>query len=325
VPAAPTRSRIDPTRAPGPPAAERDIGVATCAAAQDPAQCAAVPVALILLAAALWALLGTLGTLAIRRGVDPLEVAFYRAVIGGALFAAHAGVTGARPPRGRELALTAGFGVVGVSVFFASYQVAVEQGGASLASVLLYTAPAFVAVLAVPVLGERLRPREVIAVAASVAGVAIVSLSGGTTTRVGAAAIGFGLVSALGYATYDLFGKRMFARHPAVAVLAVALPVGAVGLAPLVPFARHPPEAWALLGVMGVASTYLAYLAYATALRRLPATRASVIATVEPVIATGLAAAVLGERLAPIAYLGAAIVVAAAAALALTPDGPRPR
>lgn len=311
-------------RASGRRAVERDIGVATCAAAQDPAQCAAVPVALILLAAALWALLGTLGTLAIRRGVDPLEVAFYRAVIAGALFAAHAGLTGARPPRGRELALTAGFGIVGVSVFFASYQVAVEQGGASLASVLLYTAPAFVAVLAVPVLGERLRPREAIAVTASVAGVAIVSLSSGGT-HVGAAAIGFGLVAALGYATYYLFGKRMFARHPAVAVLAVALPVGAVGLAPLVPFARHPPEAWALLGVMGVASTYFAYLAYATALRRLPATRASVIATVEPVIATGLAAAVLGERLAPIAYLGAAIVVAAAAALALTPDGSQSR
>src|SRR5512134_2796339 len=131
-------------------------------------------VALIATAACLWALIGVLGTEVIRLGVDPLEVAFWRALLGGALFAIHAGLTRARPPGGRDLALTVGFGVVGVSVFFAAYQVAVRHGGASLASVLLYTAPAFVAVLSVPVLGERLRRRDVIAVATSVTGVAVV-------------------------------------------------------------------------------------------------------------------------------------------------------
>lgn len=278
--------------------------------------------ALIIAAAALWALIGVLGTLAIRRGVAPLEIAFWRAAIGGALFAVHAAATRARPPRGGDLARTVAFGIAGVSVFFAAYQLAVRHGGASLASVLLYTAPAFVAVLSVPVLGERLGRRELLAVVASVVGVAIVSLASGGA-RLGAAAIGFGLTSGLAYALYYLFGKPMFARHPPVAVLAVALPVGALGLAPAVPFAAHPPAAWGLLAAMGIASTYLTYLAYATGLRTLPATRASVIATLEPVIASGLAAAVLGERLAPAAYLGGGIVVCAALALA-RPGGRTP-
>lgn len=273
---------------------------------------------LIAIAATLWATIGVLGTEVIRLGVDPLEVAFWRALLGGALYAAHALATGARLPRGRDLAWTIGFGAVCVGGFFAAYQVAVRHGGASLASVLLYTAPAFVAVLAVPVLGERPRARDAIAVAVSIAGVAVVSLAGGGA-HVDAAAIGFGLASGFGYALYYLFGKRMFARHAPVAVLAVALPVGAVALAPLVPFDPKPPAAWALLGVMAFASTYLAYLAYATGLRGLPATRASVIATLEPVIASALAAIVLGERLAPLAYLGAALVVGAAIALAIEP------
>ena len=38
-------------------------------------------------------------------------------------------------------------GIAGVSIFYGSYQLAVKAGGASLASVLLYTAPAFVALL----------------------------------------------------------------------------------------------------------------------------------------------------------------------------------
>lgn len=275
-------------------------------------------VALIAVAATLWALIGVLGTAVTRYGIDPLEVAFWRALLGGALFIAHAGVTRARPPGGRDLVLTIGFGVVGVSVFFAGYQLAVRHGGASLASVLLYTAPAFVAVLAVPVLGDRLRARDAIAVAASITGVAVVSLAGGGA-RVTGPALAFGLLSGLAYALYYLFGKTMFARHPPVAVLAVALPVGALGLLPLVPFHPKPPEAWALLAVMAFASTYLAYLAYAIGLRGLAATRASVIATLEPVIASALAAIVLGERLAPLSYLGAAIVVAAAVTLAVTP------
>jgi len=281
-----------------------------------------VPIVLIATAATLWALIGVLGTEAVRLGVDPLEIAFWRALIGGALFGVHAFATRARPPRGGDLALTIAFGAVGVGVFFAAYQVAVRHGGASLASVLLYTAPAFVAVLSIPVLGERPGRREALAVVASIAGVAIVSLAGGGA-HVDAIALSTGLLSGFAYALYYLFGKRMFTRYAPVAVLAVALPVGALALAPLVPFRAKPPAAWGLLVAMGVASTYLAYLAYALGLRRLAATRASVIATLEPVIASALAAIFLGERLAPLAYAGAALVVGAAIALAIEPRATR--
>src|SRR5688572_31372980 len=101
----------------------------------------------MLTAAVLWALLGILGKLAVGRGLDPLEVAFWRALLGGALFAAHAAALRAPLPRRRDLAITVGFGVVSVGVLYGVYQLAVVAGGASLASVLLYTAPAFVALL----------------------------------------------------------------------------------------------------------------------------------------------------------------------------------
>jgi drug/metabolite transporter (DMT)-like permease len=267
---------------------------------------------LILTAAVLWGLLGVLGARAQALGLDPLEVAFWRALGGGALFAIHAAIVRARPPRGRDLAVTAGFGVVGVSVFYAVYLVAVRRGGASLASVLLYTAPAFVAVMSIRAGAERPGPREWLAVGATIAGVALVSLGGGGGARADAAAIGYGLLAGFTYALYYPFGKRYFARHPPVAVLAVALPVGALGLLPLVDFRPKSAEAWGLLAAMAVASTYLAYTAYAYGLRGLAATRASVIAAVEPVVAAGLAAAVLGERLAPASYAGAAIVVGSA-------------
>lgn len=278
---------------------------------------------LILLAACLWGLLGIFGKYALAAGLHPLEVAFWRAVLGGALFAAHAGLTGAALPRGRDLGLTALFGLAGVSVFYGAYQLAIREGGAALASVLLYTAPAFVAVMAWRLLGEPLGGREWSGVLLTLAGVGLISLGGGTGVRVTVAALGFGLLSGLTYALYYLFGKRFFGRYTPAALYAVALPVGALGLAPFVPFAAKTPAAWALLAAIAVPCTYLAYLAYGAGLRHLPATRASVIASLEPVVAALLAALLFGERLSPSALLGAALVVGAALALSLPRPAPR--
>src|SRR5687768_3969976 len=118
------------------------------------------PMPHILLAAVLWGLLGPASYVALRDGVAPLEIAFWRAALAAPLFAAHAVAAGGgraafRAARG-DLPALAAFGVVGVSVFYGAYQLAVREGGAALAAVLLYTAPAWVALLARGVLGERL-------------------------------------------------------------------------------------------------------------------------------------------------------------------------
>jgi DME family drug/metabolite transporter len=282
-----------------------------------PVSARAWPTVLILLAAVLWSLLGILGKLVQARGVGPLEVALWRALMGGALFAVHARVTRAPLPRGRDLAITIGFGIAGVSVLYGTYQLAIQAGGASLASVLLYTAPAFVAVLSWRFLGEHLDARSWLCVATTIAGVALISAGGVAGIRVSAAAIGFGLASAVTYALYYLVGKLTFGRISPAAVFAVAMPVGAVGLLHFVSFAPKDAMAWLLLLALGFFSTYLAYLLYGIALRRLPATRASVLASIEPVVAAALAALILGERLSALAYLGAAMVASAAVGFSL--------
>lgn len=102
--------------------------------------------------------------------------------------------------------------------------------------------------------------------------------------------------------------------------------MGALGLLPFVApagFAAKSAAAWGGLGGIAVLSTYLAYLLYSAGLRRLNATRASVIASVEPVVAAGLAALLFGERLAALALLGAALVIGAALLLSVERKGRR--
>lgn len=271
----------------------------------------------ILIAAIAWGTLGIFTKHAQSLGALPLEIAFWRAVLGGALFIGQSAATRLELPRGRDLAITAVFGLVSVSLFYGSYQLAVREGGASLSAVLLYTAPAFVALLGWAFLRERLGAVDLVAVAGTLGGVALISLGGGHGINPTPAALGLGLTAGFTYSLYYIFGKLMFTRYSPAAVYAVGLPIGALGLLPFVEFGPKPLAAWASIVAIGVICTWVAYLAHGTGLKRLPATQAAVIACLEPVVAAGLAALFFGERLGALALLGAALVIGAAVALSL--------
>lgn len=265
----------------------------------------------IAMAAALWALIGPVARALFATGMTPVEVAFFRALIGGGFFLFHAT---ARQrlflPRTVILPVVA-FGAVGVAFFYLSYQLAVEYGGAALASVLLYTAPAWVAVLGALILKEPMHRPKVIAVGLTVSGVMVLVLGSGGEIELGLRGVLWGMASGLGYALYYIFGKLYFARHPAEAIYALALLVGAALLLPFVRMWPGEPLQWAWLAVIGFASTYLAYAFYARGLARLEATRASVVATLEPVLASLFAYLWWGEQFTWLGYVGAAMVLGA--------------
>lgn len=289
-----------------------------------PVGAAATGYALVFAAAVLWGLIGLFSRTILDAGVGPLEIAFWRAVLAGGAFVLHAAVVGRLRVRNRSdfAALTA-FALVGVTVFYASLNLAIDAGGVSLAFVLLYTAPAFVAVLAWPLLGERLTRRKASLVALAALGVVLVARAGGGGVNATPGAVAWGLTSGASYAAYYLFGKWVLHRYAPVTIFAVVLPIGALGLWPFVDFAPKDPTVWAWLIALGLVSTYLAYLVYYTGLRATEASRAVLVATIEPVVAATLAAAVFGERLGLVGWLGAGLILVAAATAATTRAGGR--
>ena len=266
----------------------------------------------IAIAAVLWATLGPAARLAFSAGIDPLELSVWRALLGGALFGAHALARGRTRIARRDLPAVGAFALLGVAVFYLSYFRAVRAGGAALAAILLYTAPAWVALASALWLGERMTRRKLAAVGLTLAGVALVALGGpgDGQVRLGAAALGWGLLSGIGYAAYYLFGKRWLARYETPTILCWALPVGAIALLPMVSFAPKSATTWATLAFIALVPTYLAYLVYFVGLRRVEATRAATVATLEPLVAAALAWAAWGETLRPTGYLGAVVVLA---------------
>lgn len=270
--------------------------------------------ALVAAAALLWGFIGPLSKFAFQAGMSPLEVAFWRAMLAWVLYAVHAWRLGRMKVDACDLPWVAGFGVVCIFGLFASYVLAVRAGGAALASVLLYTAPAWVALLAWKILKERLTPVTIAAVAVTILGVAGVSLGDGAGEGGGSmnlAAIALGLLSGITYALYYIFGKAFLNRYATPTVFLYALPVGGACMLPFFSFQPHPLSAWVACAVLAVCCTYGAYSLYYAGLRRIEASRAAVIATLEPVVAALLAFSFFGERFTTLGYAGSALILTA--------------
>jgi drug/metabolite transporter (DMT)-like permease len=269
-------------------------------------------VAWVLLAAVLWSGVGPLSRLALGAGLAPLDVALARAAGAGACFVLLLAVRGGDLPRARDLPALLGFALVGVALLFALNQLAVRAGGAALATILLYSAPIWVTAAA-PLLGERWRRRSVFAALAAAAGIALVALGGDGALHPTPAALLWGLASGLAYALHSVLGKRLLRHASPEGLFALALPVAALALAGAGARVAAPSAAQlAPVAALGVVS-FLASLAYGHGLRAVPAARAALLATVEPVGAALLAHALFGERFGLIAGAGACLTLAGAA------------
>lgn len=133
----------------------------------------------MLAAAVLWSLIGPFSKICMEEGLAPLEVAFWRALLGGICFFAQTGICGgARIPVKHALFFCL-FGVLSISVFFSSLQISIQLSGAAMAMVLLYTAPAWVAVFSRILFHESFSSRKGIALGLALFGTALVCFSGG--------------------------------------------------------------------------------------------------------------------------------------------------
>ena len=270
----------------------------------------------VLCAAFLWALIGPLSKQVMALGVSPLEAAFWRSAFGWIFFATHAFSTGAWRLQRKDAPAVASFGIIGVSTLFGAYILSISMVGAAMASVLLYTAPAWVAVLAWLTLGEKMHAHKLIALSMTLIGVACVSIGPAIVSGKGLGAVNLpgillGLLSGFSYATYYIFGKRYLGRYATSTLFLYALPVGCLGLLPFVTFTSKSPETWLTLVALAVTTTYGAYSVYYAGLRRLSATRTAIVATLEPVLSALFAYVWWGERFDGMGYAGSALILAA--------------
>ena len=262
---------------------------------------------LTLAAAGLFAVNGTVSTLALQAGIPAPWLTALRC--GGAAVVLLTVLAAVAPARlrvsWREVPFLAAFGVVGIALTQCLYYVAIGRLPVGIALVFEMTAPVFIALWVWLVRGERVRRRLWAALGLSLSGLTLVAevwTGGGGLDVVGVVAA---LAAALCLATYYLMGERGTATRDPVALTcwsfvaaglfwAVAAPfwpfdVGVLGTSVPVSLGSLELPLWALVGWIVVLGAVVPFWLSLGALRHLPPTTAGLVATVEPVLASVVA------------------------------------
>jgi DME family drug/metabolite transporter len=267
-------------------------------------------------------LFGTTGTAqALGPDIDPLAVGSARIVVGAALLAVVALVTG-RASLGsgdRRLVLLSG---CFVAIYQASFFAAVANTGVAVGTVVaLGSAPAFTGLFGRLFAGERLEPRWFVATGLACAGVCLLTLAGGSGGEASAAGIGLAVAAGAGYAGYTVAGKHLLDRGATPeGVMAAVFGTGAIILLPtlaLMPTRElFSSQGLALAAYLGAVATTIAYVLFARGLKQIGASETATLTLAEPVTAMALGILVLGERPTSGGAAGAALVLGGLALLA---------
>ncbi len=233
----------------------------------------------------------------------------------------------------RVLLVSAAFGV---PVQFLLQFHGLARTTVSHASLMVGSMPVLLAAAAALFAHERLDWVGWTALAGSTVGAALIVLGGhrgaaarGEPTLTGDLMVVASLCTAL---TWILLSKKLMKTHSPPVVTAYTILLGTVMLAawilgPLalrpwlpnksapIPFAHVSITAWVALAISGVACTAITTLLWNWGIHHVPASRAGVFLNIEPALGSYLGVRLLGERLGPYAWVGGALILAAAITL----------
>lgn len=213
------------------------------------------------------------------------------------------------------------------AVMVVCFCVAVKNTSVANAILLQYTGPVYVALLSWPLLRERVRATDWIAIALSLCG--MIFFFRGQITFGQQLGNAIALISALGAGALPVF-LRLDRRRANVAdsdsetsaLLAMALGNGiaaAVCLPAVLTTPPHTPHAWLVLTLLGVGQIAIPYVLYARAIRYLTALRVSLVAMIEPILSPLWVFLFRGEAPSRSAVVGGVIILASVVVQMLVP------
>lgn len=210
-----------------------------------------------------------------------------------------------------------GSGLLSFLFFTFCYFTAISMMSLSAAAILLYIAPIVVTLLSVVLFKEKLTPVKVVAVVLAFAGCCLVSGIAGGLSITGQGLL-FGIGSGVGYALYTIFSRYALQRgYTSNAINFYSCLLAGIGAMiiwhPFNTFEVMFASAGNLLFCIltGVVTCFIPYMLYTYSLTGLENSKASVLASIEPVVASLVGFVLFGERLGLPNVVGVILVLAA--------------
>lgn len=215
----------------------------------------------------------------------------------------------------RHLPYFFGTGIISILLFTLCYFSAQQTCSLAVAAILLYTAPAFVVIFSAFLFKEKLTVKKLFALILAFAGCILVSGVWSGHLAVTSHGLMLGIASGLFYGLYSIFARYALAHYQPLTVTFytfVFAGIGALFLMDTGEIALSFSSASLSLLALGlvVISTVLPYILYTRGLSALDNGKASILASIEPVVASFVGILAFGEPLNIMVVLGLACILA---------------
>lgn len=275
---------------------------------------------LIILAGCFWGSMGIFVRKLGSYGFNSIQIVSIRVTIAAAAFCLILLIKDRSGFRlsARDLPLFLGLGFGSILFFTVCYFTAITIMPLSTAAILLYTSPIWIMLMSVLFFHEKLSRKKVMALVLAFAGCVLVTgISGEGITTAG---ILLGLGSGIGYGLYSILGTVALRRYSPYTVTAYTFLFAAVGswfISRPADMASKIADAPSISGLMllclltGIITAVIPFLAYTLGLRTVEASKAGILATVEPLVATLFGILVFSEPMTAASGIGILLIVAA--------------
>ncbi|MBQ6611698.1 MAG: EamA family transporter [Oscillospiraceae bacterium] len=276
--------------------------------------------ALILLAGCFWGSMGIFVRRLADYGFSSIQIVAIRVTLAALIFCMLLLI---KDPSGfrisvKDFPLFLGLGFGSILFFTVCYFTAITMMPLSTAAILLYTSPIWIMLMSVLFFHEKLTGRKLLALVLAFAGCVLVSgISGEGMTLPG---LLVGLGSGIGYGLYSILGTVALRRYSPFTVTTYTFVFAALGswlicrpAEMLAKFAAAPdlPGLVFFCFLTALVTAVIPFLAYTLGLQTVEASRAGILATVEPLVATLIGVAVFSEPLTLLSGLGILLILAA--------------
>ncbi len=258
----------------------------------------------IAMAGILWSTLGLFGNMLMERGLSSEQVAFTRLFIGFIVLSLYSLI---RRPEVLKINLKCllycgAIGIICQGLFNKCYFKAVEVTGVSIAAVLLYTSPLFLALFSKIVYKEKMTRAKIISLILCCIG-AIMAVTGGVLDLEGINTYGIimGIMAAITYALMPIISKNALKEFSSETILIYGFLFGAIFMIP----SAKPVEMIGFVTdmnvlpymiLLGVFPAAMAYIFYAEGIARgCELSIVGVVASVELIAASIIGWTVVGE------------------------------
>ena len=284
-------------------------------------------------AACLWGCIGVFFKMLTAAGLTNMQSVALRVTVAAAAYSVWLLLTdrSAFRVRLRHLPYFVGTGLLSLVMFNWCYFNTIELSSMAVAAVLLYTAPVFVTLISAVLFKEKLTGAKIAALALAFTGCMLVTgVFFGGSERIAPKAMLLGIGSGFGYALYTIFGKLALRHYSPATVTLYTFLVAAAGVLPASGLLKETSALMtrgAVVGglCIGVLCCILPYILYTDGLSGVEPGRASIIATLEPVVAAVLGAVFFHEKVTVMKTAGMLLVFAAIAMLNMKTSAVRKR